>query len=219
MTKPTNPNPEEPDTSPPTHQKSFYRRPLPSNLVDFNSAEGKSRFSSALEAGHAETFFPLISQFQTQSHPALCGLTTLSTILNALQIDPKRVWNHPWRWFAESLLDCCLNMEDMKTEGITMDQLACTAACQGSTVRALRGLSAQDARDMIRDSARGNADGSFEFIVAAYDRQALGQTGTGHFSPIAAYDHASDSVLVLDVARFKVSSVFRFLLASCNRSL
>ena len=31
----------------------------------------------------------------------------------------------------------------------------------------------------------------------------LAQSGTGHFSPAAAYDAATDSVLVLDVARFK----------------
>ena len=32
-------------------------------------------------------------------------------------------------------------------------------------------------------------------------RKGLDQTGDGHFSPLAAYDAASDSVLVLDVAR------------------
>lgn len=40
-------------------------------------------------------------------------------------------------------------------------------------------------------------------LVVSYARSAVGQTGDGHFSPLAAYDAASDSVLVLDVARFK----------------
>jgi hypothetical protein len=31
----------------------------------------------------------------------------------------------------------------------------------------------------------------------------MGQTGSGHFAPIAAYDVISDSVLILDTARFK----------------
>lgn len=31
----------------------------------------------------------------------------------------------------------------------------------------------------------------------------LGQTGTGHFSPIGAYDESNDMVLVMEVARFK----------------
>lgn len=187
-----------------TPAQSFYRRQLPNNLIDLKSAEGKKRFKSALENGDAEAFFPLVSQFQTQSHPALCGLTTLTTVLNALEIDPKRVWTHPWRWFAESLLECCLNMEAVKATGITMDQLACTAGCQGSIVDTFRGLSIDQARDLIRKSVRGRPDGSFEFVVAAYDRRSLGQTGSGHFSPIAAIDLKTDTVLVLDVARFKV---------------
>lgn len=199
--------------------RSYYRRILPTHLVDLNSAEGKSRFKSALNAGNAESFFPLVSQFQTQSHPALCGLTTLSTILNALEIDPKRVWNHPWRWFAESLLDCCLSMDAVKVSGITMDQLACTAGCQGSLVATWRGLSVEDARELIRRSVRGRVDSSFEFVVASYDRRSLGQTGSGHFSPLAAFDEVSDSVLVLDVARFKVSFPMYFVLGSLSLRL
>ena len=41
------------------------------------------------------------------------------------------------------------------------------------------------------------------FLIVSYTRQVIGQTGTGHFSPIGAYDEASDHVLVLDTARFK----------------
>lgn len=74
-----------------TSTKSFYRRPLPSSLVAFSSTEGRRRFHEALANGTAEAFFPLIEQFQTQSEPAYCGLTTLSVILNALSIDPHRV--------------------------------------------------------------------------------------------------------------------------------
>jgi Phytochelatin synthase len=40
-------------------------------------------------------------------------------------------------------------------------------------------------------------------LVASYSREGLGQTGDGHFSPIGAYHSASDTCLVLDVARFK----------------
>ena len=39
--------------------------------------------------------------------------------------------------------------------------------------------------------------------VVSFCRSRLGQTGSGHFSPIGGYHAASDSVLVLDVARFK----------------
>lgn len=42
-----------------------------------------------------------------------------------------------------------------------------------------------------------------ECIVICYSREVLGQSGAGHFSPIAGYHEGTDSVLILDVARFK----------------
>ena len=40
-------------------------------------------------------------------------------------------------------------------------------------------------------------------VVVAYDRRALGQTGSGHFSPVGGLHEGRDLVLLLDVARFK----------------
>ena len=38
-----------------------------------------------------------------------------------------------------------------------------------------------------------------DFVVVTYRRQAVGQPGGGHISPLGAYDRESDSFLVLDV--------------------
>ena len=38
-------------------------------------------------------------------------------------------------------------------------------------------------------------------LIASYTRRVLNQTGSGHFSPIAAYDQESDSVLIMDTVR------------------
>ena len=40
-------------------------------------------------------------------------------------------------------------------------------------------------------------------LVFSYDRQGVGQSGSGHFSPLGGYNEAEDLVLVLDTARFK----------------
>ncbi len=40
-------------------------------------------------------------------------------------------------------------------------------------------------------------------VLGLFDRRVLQQKGTGHWSPIAAYDKKSDAFLVLDVAKFK----------------
>jgi len=41
------------------------------------------------------------------------------------------------------------------------------------------------------------------FLAIAFSRKGIGQTGDGHYSPIAAYHEPTDQCLVLDVARFK----------------
>ena len=48
----------------------------------------------------------------------------------------------------------------------------------------------------------GNESGT-EVIALSYSRRPLGQTGDGHFTPLAGFDRDTDSVLLLDVARYK----------------
>ena len=45
-------------------------------------------------------------------------------------------------------------------------------------------------------------------VVINFDRKGLGQVGGGHFSPLGAYHAATDSFLVLDVAKYKYPPVW-----------
>jgi glutathione gamma-glutamylcysteinyltransferase len=180
-------------------ESTLYRRPLPAEAIAFSSPEGKKTFAEALAAGGLDGYFPLAEQFHTQSEPAYCGLGSLVVALNALAIDPGRLWKGPWRWFAEDLLDCCVPLEEVRARGLDLDEVACLARCNGAAVelqRADAGLAAF--RDALVTASRGEA-----IMVASYDRAALGQSGGGHFSPIGGYHAARDLALVLDVARFK----------------
>jgi glutathione gamma-glutamylcysteinyltransferase len=181
---------------------TFYRRPLPDGLVPFASADGRRLFREALAAGGLEGWFALAEQFHTQSDPAFCGLGTLVVALNALEIDPGRIWKGPWRWYAEELLDCCLPLEEVRQKGLTLDELACLARCNGATARPVHADegTAEALRAAVRTAA---ASPRGSVVVAAYARQTLGQTGQGHFSPVAGYHPERDLALVLDVARFK----------------
>lgn len=181
---------------------SFYRRPLPPPLVSFASDEGRALFRESLAEGNLEGWFSLAEQFHTQADPAFCGLGTLVVALNALGVDPGRLWKGPWRWYSEELLDCCLPLETVRAEGITLDQFACLARCNGAVTETRRAgdASVEAFRDDVRavsSSPRGPV------LAAAYSRRALGQTGDGHFSPVAGYHAGRDLALVLDVARFK----------------
>jgi glutathione gamma-glutamylcysteinyltransferase len=180
--------------------ETLYRRPLPSEAIAFSSPEGRQVFAEALAAGGLDGYFPLAEQFHTQSDPAFCGLGSLVVALNALGIDPGRLWKGPWRWFAEELLDCCVPLSQVRERGLDVEELACLARCNGADVELHRADATNlDAlRAALAVAARGEA-----VLVASYDRSAMGQTGSGHFSPVGGHHAARDLVLILDVARFK----------------
>jgi glutathione gamma-glutamylcysteinyltransferase len=183
--------------------ETLYRRPLPADAIEFSSRAGRELFAEALAAGGLEGYFPLAEQFHTQSDPSFCGLGSLVVALNALAIDPGRLWKGPWRWFSEELLDCCVSLDEVRRRGLDLDELACLARCNGAEVE-LHRVDRDDPEQLaawrasLGASARGDG-----VVIASYDRRALEQTGTGHYSPVGGYHAARDLALVLDVARFK----------------
>jgi glutathione gamma-glutamylcysteinyltransferase len=181
---------------------SFYRRPLPAPAIAFSSIEGRQIFQEALAMGSMAGYFPLAEQFHTQAEPAFCGLSTLVIILNALSIDPKRIWKGVWRWYVEDFLDCCLPLPSIKEHGITFDEFVCLARCNGAIVTPYRHAhsSLTEFREIVQQACT-TPEGMH--LVVSYSRQILGQTGDGHFSPIGGYHPQRDLVLLLDVARFK----------------
>lgn len=203
-------------TGPTLPRRTFYGRSLPSNLVPFSSPEGRARLCRAITAGTADSFFPLVAQLQTQSFPASCGVTTLAVALNAMRVDPGRIWQGSWRWYAESFLFCCAREEKVRNEGVTMEQFACVSRCNGVRADIHREMSDEDARALVvkhvsaavspTDAGEQDPMREPEFascLIVSFSRPHLGQTGSGHFSPVAAYDAETDSLLVLDTARFK----------------
>jgi hypothetical protein len=216
-----------------TARLEFYKRELPDGCIPFESAEGKALFAEALSAGTMECYFPLAAQFRTQDEPAFCGLSTLVMTLNALRIDPRRLWKGPWRWFNEDMLDCCMPVEVVRQKGIDLDTFACLARCNSAASDVVRawppppplppggtrvgGASSssspspaaeeggEDAGEAAFRSAvrRASTTGEGEFLILSYSRKGLGQTGDGHFSPLGGYHAGRDMVLILDVARFK----------------
>jgi len=193
----------------PAHVGRFYQRALPQTQVAFASDEGRTLFREALAAGHMENYFFLAEQFRTQDEPTFCGLSTLAMVLNSLRIDPMRTWKGAWRWFNEQNLGCCTKLQQVREEGVSFDMFRCLANCNGANVMAHRAPSSGEDlletftagfRAAVRATCRSRER---ESIVICYSRETLGQSGAGHFSPIGGYHEGTDTVLILDVARFK----------------
>ncbi|KAM0849202.1 hypothetical protein ACQ4PT_053874 [Festuca glaucescens] len=64
---------------------------------------------------------------------AFYGLSSLSVASSALAIDLGRTWNGPWRWFDESMLDCCETLSKVKSEAFGKVVCLCTLPAQGSS--------------------------------------------------------------------------------------
>lgn len=182
--------------------EGFYRRPLPEPCIAFSSIEGRQLFREALELGGMEGYFALAEQFHTQAEPAFCGLGTMVVVLNALAIDPGRIWRGVWRWYGEEMLDCCHSLPVIQETGITLDEFVCISRCNGAKVSAHR-YTEKSLDEFRQDVQQTSSTTHGIHMVAAYSRKVLGQTGDGHFSPIGGYHPQRDLVLLLDVARFK----------------
>jgi len=97
----------------------------------------------------------------------------------------------------------------VKREGISLQEFARLARCNGANCKVVPGetctLEAFRAQVVWSTSPKSKNGSDFccSYLVVNYNRSVLKQTGTGHFSPIAAYDAQSDLVLIMDVARFK----------------
>ena len=203
--------------------ETFYGRSLPGNLIDYRSSESKTRLCRSLREGSAVPYLSLSSCFNTQAEPAYCGLSTLAIILNSLRIDPQRIWKTIWRWYSEDLLNCCRTLDHVKQSGVTLEEFVCLAECNGASASLMRPCDTQkdfeefvqtlkrvctggrEKVNLTEDANVGDFDeeNPREYIAVSFSRPALGQTGDGHFSPIAAFDSETNSVLVFDTARFK----------------
>jgi len=183
---------------------TFHRRKLPPPSIPFSSTEGKTIFQEALLSGGMQVYFPLAEAFQSQGDPSFCGLGSLTTALNAILLDPKRVWRGVWRWFDESMLDCCEPAEVVKLKGLSLAKVHCLARCQGAStsLHYANESTEEDFRLAITRSCREET-ASPTVIICSYSRSVLKQSGSGHFSPIGGYHAARDLVLIMDVARFK----------------
>lgn len=185
-------------------QLSFHMRALNPPSIAFSSPEGRHLFEQSMREGHLEVYFILAEKFTTQSDPAFCGLGSLSMALNALFIDPRRVWKGSWRWFDDSMLDCCVSLEDIRSHGIDLPNLVCLAKCNGADahVHYASEFTFDEFREVVMGVCSRSLDG-LAILLVSYSRKELNQTGDGHFSPIGGYSREADMVLIMDVARFK----------------
>mmetsp|Transcript_57954 Transcript_57954/g.142164 ORF Transcript_57954/g.142164 Transcript_57954/m.142164 type:complete len:361 (-) Transcript_57954:158-1240(-) len=160
----------------------------------------------------------LWEHFVSQVSQAHCGVATMVTMLNAMNLPreerPMADMYAPYSYFTqENFWNNCTN-DVMKPSGIiqdpygiTLEQLSRFLQCYAPSDFEYAGDMPKKAvtfREMVIKHMRADD----HYLGVNFHRGTLGQAGGGHHSPIAGYNAEKDMVLMLDVNRAKFYPVW-----------
>lgn len=195
-------------------------------LVPWNSEESAQRLDQS-EA--KTDFFSLANNFSSQNNKLVCGLASSTIILNTLRLrksenlpkdktsisesEKKYITFDPYlpKYTQENILSSKtkkkievlgkpinLNGEMKKDYGLQLRQLAHTLETHHLNIT-LRIADKNITDKQIKNELIKNLKTKNDYILVNYQRNALGQEGGGHISPLGAYDQKTDSFLIMDV--------------------
>ena len=178
--------------------------PIPVNLFELNHPVGQQRL---LESDYRQAYWPLATFFETQRNQAYCSVASLVIALNALGVPRPLTSQYPdFPFFTQDSVFFKLDLQlaDPKTvsvEGMTLQQVTKVLAAFPVKVESKHAsdMNVEEFRTMLKDNLRYGD----RVVLLNFDRKPLNEVGGGHWSPLAAYHTGSDSVLVMDVARYK----------------
>lgn len=201
---------------PPGEEALVHERlPLPAELVALDGEEGAALLA---EAGAEVDYHRLRDHYVPQRNPRFCGPATLAMLLNALHDagTPPFAGQAPGvpaparRYDQDSIFTVRTEAVKPRAEVIRGGMGLPILAGYFAAHDALGAV--HFASDVGLDAFRARAVSALAdpdaFVAVNYHRPTLGQQGTGHISPLAAFHAASDRFLVLDVSRHRYPPVW-----------
>ncbi|ANT63746.1 glutathione gamma-glutamylcysteinyltransferase (plasmid) [Salipiger sp. CCB-MM3] len=179
------------------------------DLVYLTSTEGEDRL---LATSINRDYFPLASYLEYEQILTFCGPATVAAVANSLDISrpsPDRLY--PWALFTQDTLFNEANQKlkpyaMVEHEGLTLAELDTFIENLGMTAE--HHFADETSVEALREAIKTTLLDQGARFIANYSRKALPQEGDGHISPVAAYDEDTDSVLILDVAKYKYPPVW-----------
>ncbi len=196
-------------------------------VTNWNSKEGMERLQRTEYKGD---FYRLAHHFKPQVNPAACGQGAATVVLSAIyELNHKAFpvieeWpitigdkKYPLQYrlindsnffneATDKILDRrTISMKITKKDGsfgggIDIDELQKMLKIHGVKSKLVNVDKFSDEKlASFRKEVKEVVNSDKEFLLLNYDHSYKGLMG-GHFSPVAAYDEKSDSVLILDVA-------------------
>ncbi|MBS0629419.1 MAG: phytochelatin synthase family protein [Verrucomicrobia bacterium] len=179
------------------------------NWEAWDSPEGISRFQNS---NSKENFWKLVRYYESQATPTYCSVASSVIALNALSVEaPKSKTFGNYRMFTQAEffsdeVNEIIQQSEVARRGMSLNELSSVLKSFPVQVKSYEALDySEDEIRQILISALRNPNQS---VLAVYQRKELNQVGGGHWSPVAAYDEGTDSLLILDVAKFKYPPVW-----------
>lgn len=162
--------------------------------IPLDSREGMDRLNRSIHT----PYLPLKNCYEEQLIN-YCGIACGVIILNTLGIltPDGSPYTQP-QFFTKSVLEIT-NEATVVQRGVTFEELV---DCLNTFPQlGVAGVYADQFRtpEELAIALKQLMSQEGHFVIANFSRKALGQVGGGHYSPLAAFDEVSRSVLILDV--------------------
>lgn len=191
----------------------------------YNTQEGITRFTNSQ---YKTEFYTLSTHYSPQTNILSCGIASAVIMLNSVYatvgkqppisvtgsfydiesnfVDGNFTWTED-NFFNDnvnSYLDKEVIYGRKKVNGqyvvgVTLDQLTQALNSQGLTATGVHTATSTDLDiQAFRDLLKKILVDQSQYMIVNYNLNVMSALNGGHFSPIGAYDQASDSVLILD---------------------
>ena len=171
----------------------------------WDTPEGIQRLNHTL---FYHPFTALLRYFVTQKNTSYCGPASAVMIANALHIPSPTIrgltsgslWTQE-TIFTPPVIQAGITPELVSRQGVTLEeetQLLNTIPGVLAIAHHVSKKTTEIRKQLIAAVSTPN-----QHLLINYIRPKIDQKGYGHFSAAAAYDKATDSILILDVARYK----------------
>lgn len=179
----------------------------PTGLIFYDSKRGIELFK---QARYKDDFWSLDRYFVTQKNLSFCGIASLAMVFNAINIiPPVSKTYYPYRFFTQDdlvkgLHDPKLSYQKISKNGLTLEELVDIAKRYHAVhVEYHHAEGDKGCFIQFKSKAIHAIQSGKEFIIVNFNRKLIGEIGSGHFSPLGAYDSESKRFLLLDVSRYK----------------
>lgn len=174
--------------------------PLPDSLISIESANGQALLA---ESRFVADYERLSENFVSQERRAFCGVASSVVVLNALRRPNPRFTQSTF--FSDPVREIRSSLR-VSLGGMNLAQLGDLLRAHGLEASVF--YASDTDIDGFRSIAKANLATDGDLLLVNYQRAKLGQGEMGHISPVAAYNAATDQLLILDVAAYKYPPVW-----------